>query len=132
MAFRCVVVTPEQQALDESVTQVILPAHDGLIGILTGRAPLLVKLWVGPLRVDLASGQQKTFFIDGGIGQMKDNLLTILTNEATTPEQIDAEKAKADYAQAEATHPTDAKGMDERQRLLARGRIKQQMAAARH
>src|SRR5881275_1057090 len=81
MAFRCVVVTPEQQALDESVTQVILPAHDGQIGILTGRAPLLVKLSVGPLRVDLAGGQQKTFFIDGGIGQMKDNLLTILTDE---------------------------------------------------
>ena len=38
MAFRCVVVTPEQQTMDEAaVTQAIIPAHDGLIGIQTDR-----------------------------------------------------------------------------------------------
>jgi len=41
MSFHCVVVTPEQQAADETVSQVILPAHDGEIGILTDRAPCL-------------------------------------------------------------------------------------------
>ena len=71
MAFRCVVVTPDQQTLDESVNQAIFPAHDGLIGILTDCAPLLVKLAAGPLPVDLASGQSRTFNIDGGIAQMK-------------------------------------------------------------
>ena len=44
MAFQCIIVTPEQQVLDESVTQAIIPAHDGLLGILTDRAPLLAKL----------------------------------------------------------------------------------------
>ena len=29
MAFRCVVVTPDQQTLDESVNQAILPATTG-------------------------------------------------------------------------------------------------------
>ena len=53
MSFQCTVVTPEQQVLDETVTQAILPAHDGQIGILTDRAPLLVKLGVGPLRLDV-------------------------------------------------------------------------------
>jgi len=82
MAFRCVVVTPEQQTLDEQVSQVILPAHDGQIGILTGRAPLLVKLGAGTLRVDPAQGHRKNFAINGGIAQMKDNVLTVLTQEA--------------------------------------------------
>ena len=41
MSFQCVVVTPEQQVLDESCVQVILPAYDGEIGIRTDRAPLL-------------------------------------------------------------------------------------------
>src|ERR1700753_3450024 len=100
MAFQCVVVTPEQQAFDAQVTQVILPAHDGMMGILTDRAPLLVKLGVGPLRVDLAGGQSKTYFIDGGIAQMKSNNLTILTNEATLPEDIDVEAARAEFAAA--------------------------------
>jgi F-type H+-transporting ATPase subunit epsilon len=82
MAFSCVVVTPEQQVLDESLTQAIIPAADGLLGILTHRAPLLAKLGKGPLRLDLASGQKKTFRIEGGVAQMIDNKLTILTNMA--------------------------------------------------
>jgi F0F1-type ATP synthase epsilon subunit len=50
---------------------------------LTHRAPLLAKLGKGPLRLDLASGQRKLFRIQGGIAQMKDNRLTILTQTAT-------------------------------------------------
>lgn len=82
MAFSCVVVTPEQQLLDESLNQAIIPADDGLLGILTHRAPLLAKLGKGPLRLDLASGQRRQYQIDGGIAQMKDNKLTILTRSA--------------------------------------------------
>src|SRR5436190_9658574 len=82
MSFQCTVVTPEEQSFDQTVTQAILPAHDGQIGILTDRAPLLVKLGQGPLRLDLASGGRQLFYIEGGVAQMKDNRLTILTNEA--------------------------------------------------
>jgi F-type H+-transporting ATPase subunit epsilon len=82
MAFSCVLVTPEQQILDESLTQAIIPAADGLLGILTDRAPLLAKLGKGPLWLDLASGQRKTFQIAGGFAQMKKNKLTILTTTA--------------------------------------------------
>jgi F-type H+-transporting ATPase subunit epsilon len=83
MAFSCVVVTPEQQLLDESLTQAIIPASDGLLGILTNRAPVLAKLGKGPLRLDLASGQRRLFRVEGGIAQMKDNKLTILTHGVT-------------------------------------------------
>jgi F-type H+-transporting ATPase subunit epsilon len=82
MAFQCVVVTPEQQILDDSLRQAIIPAYDGQLGILTDRAPLLAKLGKGPLRLDLASGQSRVFQISGGIAQMKDNKLTILTTTA--------------------------------------------------
>ena len=67
MSFQCMLVTPEQQVLDETVQQAIVPAHDGLVGILTGRAPLLVKLGTGELRIDLPGGQKRYFFVDGGI-----------------------------------------------------------------
>ena len=86
MPFHCTIVTPEQQALDEQATQVILPAHDGQMGILTDRAPLLVRLGKGDLRVDLASGGQKHFTVSGGVAQMKDNELTVLTTAATAGE----------------------------------------------
>jgi F-type H+-transporting ATPase subunit epsilon len=82
MGFQCTVVTPEQQAFDAEATQVILPTHDGLIGILKDRAPILVKVGKGSLRIDLPGGKSKHFAIDGGIAQMKDNKLTILTQTA--------------------------------------------------
>jgi F-type H+-transporting ATPase subunit epsilon len=128
MAFQCVVVTPEQQALDESVTQAILPAHDGLIGILTDRAPLLVKLGLGPLRLDLAGGQQKTFLVTGGIAQMKDNKLTVLTDEAIPSEQINAETARAEYAEASARVPTDAKTAAARTLQMTKAKAKEKLA----
>lgn len=131
MAFQCVIVTPEQQALDESATQAIVPAWDGQIGILTGRAPLLVKLGLGSLRVDLAGGRSRTFVIDGGIAQMKDNRLTILTNEATSAEDIDVAAARAEYAEAEARVPTDQKTRDDRTHQLARARAKQSAAQSK-
>ena len=132
MAFQCVIVTPEQQVLDESVSQVILPAEDGLIGILTDRAPLLAKIGLGPLRVDAADGQRRTFLIEGGVAQMKDNRLTVLTNEATAPDQIDADTARAEYNEAAARVPTDAPSREQRERALQRGRVKQQLVAGRH
>ena len=131
MAFQCVVVTPEQQVLDESCTQVILPAHDGEIGILTDRAPLLAKLGVGVLRIDLANGQKRSYFVDGGVAQMKDNHLTVLTGEAKLPEEIDLESARAEYNEAAARKITDPKSFDDRQRALQRGRVQQELASRR-
>jgi len=128
MAFQCVVVTPEQQLLDEKITQAIIPAHDGLLGLLTGRAALLVKLGLGPLRLDLAGGQQKFFLLDGGVAQMKENRLTILTPAATAAEEISYESARAQYAEAAARKPTDPLGQQKREHDLQAARAKEALA----
>jgi F-type H+-transporting ATPase subunit epsilon len=127
MAFQCVVVTPEQQLLDESITQAIVPGHDGLIGILTDRAPLLTKLGLGAMRLDHANGQQSFYFVEGGVAQMKDNKLTILTNEATPASQINAETAKAELAEAVARVATDEKSAADREKQMARARARQDL-----
>jgi F-type H+-transporting ATPase subunit epsilon len=128
MAFQCTVVTPDQQAFDASVTQAILPAHDGLIGILTGRAPLLVRLGAGPLRIDQSGGKPQYWFVDGGVAQMKDNKLTIVTGEAIAADQIDYEAARAEYAEATAAKTTDEASAKDREHRLQRARAKQAMA----
>jgi F-type H+-transporting ATPase subunit epsilon len=128
MAFQCVVVTPEQQLLDESITQAIVPGHDGLVGILTDRAPLLMKIGIGPLRIDRAGGSRSYYFIDGGVAQMKANKLTILTNHATPASEIDAEAARAEYAEAAARRATDPKSAADREHQLARARAMQDVA----
>ena len=62
---------------------------------------------------------------------MKDNNLTVLTNEAIPAEKIDAESAKAEYAEAMARIPTDPKSTEDRQRQIARARAKEEVAAIR-
>jgi F-type H+-transporting ATPase subunit epsilon len=127
MAFHCVVVTPEQQLLDESLSQAIIPAADGMLGILTGRAPLLAKLGIGALRLDLASGQSRIYLIEGGIAQMKDNKLTVLTPSAVPSEQIKAETAQSEYDAAMARVPRDRAEAEKRQADLQRARTKLSM-----
>lgn len=129
MAFQCTLVTPEQQVLDEQITQAIVPAHDGKVGVLTGRAPLLVKLGLGELRLDLVGGEKRVFFIDGGVAQMKDDVLTIVTDEAIPHAEIDAETARAELAEATAQVAADPQAYDDRQHRINRARTLQQMAA---
>jgi F-type H+-transporting ATPase subunit epsilon len=139
MSFQVVIVTPEQQVLDETVTQAILPAHDGQIGILTGRAPLLVKLGQGPLQLDLAgagqraggggaAGTTRRFYVEGGIAQMKDNNLTVVTQIAVPAEEISADTARAELAEATAHVATDEKSQQDRTRRLNRARMMQELA----
>jgi F-type H+-transporting ATPase subunit epsilon len=129
MAFHVVIVTPEQQVLDETVTQAILPAHDGEIGIMTDRAPLLVKLGQGRLQLDLQGGQKRLLYVEGGVAQMKDNNLTILTQMALPVSEIDGESARAELAEASAQKITDEKSFEDRQRRLQRARSMQELAA---
>jgi F-type H+-transporting ATPase subunit epsilon len=131
MAFQCVIVAPEQQLLDESVTQVILPAEDGLLGVLTGRAPLLARLGLGELRIDLPDGQKRLYLVEGGVAQMKNNKLTILTNAAWAPGELDANAAQAEYDEAAARQAPDQKAADERNRAMRRAKLKQQMAGTK-
>lgn len=122
MSFQCTLVTPEQQAYDGRIKQAIVPAHDGLIGILTDRAPLLVKLGTGPLRLDPVDGGSLFYFIAGGIAQMKGNRLTVLTSEAKPAGEIDYEAARAQYAAAAARHVSDPAAAAARQKDLERAR----------
>lgn len=102
MAFQCTIVTPEQQCFDQSAEQVILPAYDGLVGVLTNRAPLLVRIGAGPLQIDVAGGRPTYFYIEGGVAQMKDNRLTILTHIALPKSEINLADAEAELAAAQA------------------------------
>ena len=79
----------------------------------------------------MAGGGEKSFFVDGGIAQMKDNKLTVLTTEAKRSDEIDIEAARAEFNEATARNATDEKGFEDRQRKLQRGRVMEQFASRR-
>ncbi len=128
MSFRCVIVTPEEQTLDAEAKQVIIPAHDGQLGILTGRAPILAKLGLGALTLDTVDGKRKVFFVDGGVAQMQDNVLTIATTEATPVEELDEKQAEKELAEATAERANEKIPPELKERSIRRAQTKLAMA----
>ncbi len=119
--FHCSVVTPERVVLECEARFAALPAHDGELGVLANRAPLVVKLGVGSLRIE-AGGETHVFFVDGGFAQMADNHLSILTPQARRPGEIAPAAAEGALAAARAMAARDEAAFAERQRALARAR----------
>src|SRR5262245_27467471 len=87
---RCVVVTPERIAFDESCSFVALPLYDGELGVLPGRLPLIGRLGFGELRVVQGTATRR-FYVEGGFVQVRDDVVTVLTSRAVASEEIDVE-----------------------------------------
>jgi F-type H+-transporting ATPase subunit epsilon len=77
--LRCIILTPDALVAEIRVNSVVLPCHDGMVGILPGHAPFLGILAGGPMRARDADDSQRVFFIDGGVVHVRNNKLTILT-----------------------------------------------------
>jgi F-type H+-transporting ATPase subunit epsilon len=126
--FHCSVITPERTVLDTEATFAALPAHDGELGILTNRAPLVCRLGIGVLRVE-ADRIRHSFFLDGGFAQMVSNRLTILTQQARSAKEIDPAAAEKSLADARAMTISGDKGFDTRQSAIRRAQT--QLAVVR-
>src|SRR5262245_5170189 len=90
--FRCQVVTPERVVVDKRASFVALPAFDGELGVLAGRAPIIARLGSGRLRVESPEGNED-LFVSGGFAQMAGETLTLLTEEARPLASLDAAAA---------------------------------------
>ncbi len=97
--IQCVVVTPERTLFDELVESVVLPLLDGELGVLPGRSPLLGRLGFGELRTR-SSGTSRRYFVDGGFAQVRDNVVTVLTNRAIPTDQLDLASANTELEKA--------------------------------
>ncbi len=106
-SFTCRVVTPTEQLLDETVNYASIPVWDGLMGILPGRAPIVARLGIGELKLDLpdasrSANASRSYFINGGFMQMSADTLTILAEDAAPAETLSESDAQAELAEAEA------------------------------
>lgn len=126
--FRCSVITPERAVLEVAATFVALPAHDGEIGILHNRAPLLTRMGAGLLRVEGPEGKN-ALFVDGGFAQMVDNRLTVLTEQAREVGSLGRAAAEKALAEALAMKAGDEVSFRARQRALASARAQLRLAA---
>lgn len=75
------VISPERTLFDGEATQVVAPAYDGEVGILTGHAPMMALLGRGTLRVSEGEGERR-FTVEGGFLQVVDNRVRVVTEKA--------------------------------------------------
>lgn len=126
--FQLSVVTPERAVLECAARFVAFPAHDGEMGIMRGRAPLLCRLGIGPLRVDSEELGVQVILIDGGFAQMVENRLTILTQQCWRPAELDRGAAERALAEARKLAVRDERSFSERQNALQRARAQRKLA----
>lgn len=123
------VITPERKVLETEATSVIFPQHDGLVGVLKGRAPLVCELGIGVLRIDTAGMGPKEFYIDGGFAQVRSNNVSILTQKAVPAEEITRAAADKAFAEASALPMKTDQQFAEHQAAVERARTQQKLAA---
>ncbi len=120
-SLQCVVVTPEETAVDTTADSLSVPLFDGELGVLRNHAPMIGRLGYGELRIK--SGSETTrLFVDGGFVQIADNVVSVMTNRAKPIEEIDAQAAQKDLEAALATKASGEEAVTLRQRDIDRAR----------
>ena len=90
--FKIEIVNPEQSFLSkEDVTEVIVPAYEGEMGILKDHISIISFLKPGIIKVNSKSGEE-SFYVEDGIVEFKDNNLSILTSSIFNMKDMNDEK----------------------------------------
>ena len=78
--FKIEIVNPEKSFLSkEEVSEVVVPAFEGEIGILKDHIPIISFLKPGIIKVFIGS-EVENYYVEDGIVEFKDNSLSILTS----------------------------------------------------
>jgi F-type H+-transporting ATPase subunit epsilon len=127
--FGCTIITPEAAMLDCNATFVAFPAHDGEMGVMTGRAPLVCKLGIGQLRVETDT-EKHLLFVDGGFAQISGRNLSILTEQAKDSRNIDAGAASTALVEARAMPNNSDAEFEAKSKAVERAQIQIKLSKA--
>jgi F-type H+-transporting ATPase subunit epsilon len=78
-----VVLSPERVLFDGQASAVVVPAYDGLVGILPRHAPFVALLGRGVTRVT-AKGAEARFSVAGGLVQVARDVVRVVAERAAT------------------------------------------------
>ena len=87
--FKIEIVNPEKSFLSkEDVTEVIVPAFEGEMGILKDHISVISFLKPGIIKIFSKSGEEN-YYVEDGIVEFKDNNLSVLTSSIFNIQDID-------------------------------------------
>ena len=99
--FKIEIVNPEKSFFSkEDVTEVIVPAFEGEMGILKDHIPVISFLKPGLIKIFSKSGEEN-YYIEDGIVEFKNNSLSVLTSSIFKIKDINKDTINELLKQAE-------------------------------
>ena len=94
------VITPKEVKINQDADMVIMRSTSGDMGILPGHKLCTTALDDGVLRI-VEDKEERRLAVYGGFAEVQDDVITIVTNDAEWPEEIDRIRAESDREHAE-------------------------------
>ena len=114
--FKIEIINPEKSFLSrEDVTEVVIPAFEGEMGILKDHISIISFLKPGIIKVYSKSEENK-YFVEDGIVEFKDNSLSILTSSIYNMSDLDRNKIDQIVKDAEKVSSED--NIDDQKKYL--------------
>lgn len=92
--MRVDIVSVEGAIYSGEAAMVFAPAKMGDVGIAPRHAPLLTELRPGDLRVQTPEGEEKFFYVTGGVLEIQPHLVTVMADSALRGDDLDEDAAR--------------------------------------
>ena len=90
--FKIEIINPEKSfLLKEDVTEVIIPAFEGEMGILKDHISIISFLKPGIIKIHSKSGEEN-YYVEDGIVEFKNNDLSVLTSSIFNLKELEKNK----------------------------------------
>ncbi|HJN84383.1 MAG TPA: ATP synthase F1 subunit epsilon [Candidatus Pelagibacter bacterium] len=100
--FQLEIINPEKSFLSkDKVSEVVVPAFEGEIGILKDHISIISFLKPGLVKVLESGSKQETYYVEDGIIEFKNNCLSILTSNVFDIKKIDKNVVRDALTKAE-------------------------------
>ena len=100
--FKLEIINPEKSFLSkDGVSEVVVPAFEGDMGILKDHISIISFLRPGLLRIIDSKSSEETYYVEDGIIEFKNNCLSVLTSNIFDIKKIDKNKVRDILIKAE-------------------------------
>ena len=115
--FKVEIVNPEKSFLvKEDVSEVVVPAFEGEMGILKDHISIISFLKPGIIKILSKSGDE-SYYVEDGVVEFKDNNLSVLTSSIFNIKDMEKDKISEMLSKAE-ENSKDIENTDQKKYLL--------------
>ena len=119
--FKVEIINPERSFISkDKVTEVVVPAYEGDIGILKDHISIISFLKPGIIKI-LEKNEEERYYVEDGIMEFKENSLSILTSSIHNIKEM--KKNSIDDSLKDAEKLLSNENLDDQERFLINQKI---------